>query len=96
MKIAGCIFQKRKIRSNTPDLFDADYKGHNFYITTGHGFGEPENEDLKRFNIDVVDNDAESFATVVETYEDYETIEEAIKSALEGAMLLPQQQSKIV
>lgn len=82
MKIEGCIFQKRKIYTNTSEDFDADYKGYNIRITTDHGFGESTDEDLKRFNIDVVDNNVESFATCVQTYEDFETIEEAIKSGI--------------
>lgn len=91
MKIAGCIFRKNKIYVYTKKEFEADYKGHNISITTDHGFGNPMDISLKRFMIDVVDNNAESFATCVETYEDFETIEEAIESALEGAMLLPRQ-----
>ena len=91
MIIANCIFQKRKIYINTKKEFDADYKGHNIRVTRDHGFGKAFDKNKKRFMIDVVDNKAKSFGIYVETYGDFESINDAIIYALHGAMLLPEQ-----
>lgn len=85
MKVAGKIIQNRNIRENTPDDFEATYKGHVISISTDHGFGEPEYGHLKRFNIDVYVLNTGSYA--VETWKDFHTIKDAIRYALEGACL---------
>ncbi len=83
MKIAGCVI--RNISVNTPNHFEATYKGRYIYISTDHGFGKPENKNLKRFNIEVTHEESGMYD--VNTWEDYPTIEKAIESALEGALL---------
>jgi hypothetical protein len=86
MKIAGCIIQKRKILDNTLALFNANYKGKRIYITKDHGFGKPKYPQLSRFLIDVVDIKTGMYD--VQTYQDFEHIDEAIEYALNGAMLV--------
>lgn len=86
MKVLGCIIQKRQIIDHTKNLFDANYKGKRIYISTDHGFGKPKNAYLKRFLIDVVDIKTGMYD--VQTYEDFEHIDEAIEYALKGAMLV--------
>ena len=85
MKIRGKVIQNRMIREYTKDVFDASYKNREIYITTDHGHGEPEDEELNRYDITV-----RAFEGMydVDTWEDFSTIEEAIHFALEGAMLL--------
>ena len=82
MKIGGRIFQQKKIIENTSDIFDAKYKKCNFYITTDHGFGEPQYKHLKRFCIDVR---AEDGGYLVQTYGDFHDMRSAIIYALDGA-----------
>ncbi len=82
MKIGGRIFQQKKIRENTSEKFDAQYKKCNFYITTDHGFGEAEYKHLKRFCIDVR---AEDGGFLVNTYKDFHDIRNAIIYSLDGA-----------
>jgi len=86
MKISGCIIQKRQILDNTPELFNANYKGKRIYISTDHGFGKPKYDHLKRYNIDVLDIKSDMYD--VQTYEDHHTMEDAIRSALKGCCLL--------
>jgi hypothetical protein len=88
MKVGKAVFQQRKIRESNKDTFDAIYKNCIIYISTDHGFGEPDDPDLKRFNMDVRTMDG---GYLVESYEDHPTIEDAIESALKGAMLIPQE-----
>lgn len=85
MKIAGCIIQNRQILDKTLSLFHGNYKGKRIYITKDHGFGKPKYPQLSRFSIDVVDIKTGMYD--VETYQDFEHIDEAIKYALTGAML---------
>lgn len=91
MKIAGCIFQKKKIIESTKNHFEAEYKGHSIYVTRNHGFGKSSEYGKKRFYVNVEDLNADSFATCCDGYDDFENIEDAIKYALHGAMLLPEQ-----
>lgn len=86
MKIAGCIIQKRQILDNTLALFNANYKGKRIYISKDHGFGKPIFPQLSRFLIDVVDIKTGMYD--VQTYQDFEHIDEAIEYALKGAMLV--------
>lgn len=81
MKIGGRIFQQRKIRNNTEETFDAEYKKSNFYITTDHGHGEAEYPHLKRFDIDVRYKDG---GFLVNTFKDFHDIRSAIIYALDG------------
>jgi len=90
MKIAGCIFRKDKIITSTKDEFHATYKNHEIFVSTDHFLGEPDDEELKRFNIEVTYDEG---GHTCDTYQDFETIEEAIKYALHGSMLLPEQQT---
>lgn len=85
MKVAGRVIQNRNITLNTPEDFEATYKGHIISITTDHGFVDPEYDRLKRFNIDVYELNTGSYA--VETWKDFHTIRDAIIYSLEGAQL---------
>ncbi|MBO0323483.1 hypothetical protein J0X14_14335 [Muricauda sp. CAU 1633] len=93
MKIAGCIFQQRKITEYSKKHFEAEYKGHSIYVTRDHGFGKSKEYGKKRFYINVEDLNADSFTTCCDTYDDFENIEKAIEYALHGAMLLPDQRN---
>lgn len=86
MKVAGCIFRNKFIEVNSSEEFIATYKGLRFVITTDHGFGEPEFEHLKRFNIDVYEVDCGIAA--VSTWKDFHSIREAIIYALKGSTLV--------
>jgi hypothetical protein len=86
MSLAGCIIQNRQIIHNTLALFDANYKGKRIYISKDHGFGKPKYPQLSRFLIDVVDIKTGMYD--VQTYQDFENIDEAIEYALKGAMLI--------
>lgn len=86
MKVSGCIFQNRNIVTNTDNEFEAVYKGKSIYITTNHGFGEPEYSHLKRLLIDVVDIKTGMYD--VQTYSDCHSIRDGIIKALNGAMLI--------
>ena len=85
MIVSGCIFQKRNIKANTENYFEATYKKKRFIITTNHGFGEPKFKHLKRFNIDVID--IPTGMHDVQSYEDFHDIKDAIRYALVGACL---------
>lgn len=86
MKIAvGTIIQERMIRENTKDTFDAVYKKYSIYITSDHGHGKPEYDHLTRYDITVRGEDG---GYLVDTYEDYHTMKDAIRDALQGAMLI--------
>jgi predicted dehydrogenase len=86
MKISGAVIQNRNISINTEDHFEATYKGHDIYVSTNHGLGKPKYDHLKRFNIEVHGKDG---TLAVDTYDDYHTIEDAIREALIGACLIP-------
>jgi len=86
MKISGCVFQKKNIREYSENVFDAVYKGRQFYITTDHGHGEPQYKHLKRFDITVIE--IKSGMYDVFSYEDCHTMRDAIRYALKGAMFL--------
>lgn len=86
MKISGAIIQQRNIEVSTENEFRATYKGKQISITTGHGFGEPRYDHLKRFMIDVID--IKTGMVDVQTYEDFHEIEDAVRSALKGACLI--------
>ena len=85
MKISGCVFQKRQILDSNLGLFNANYKGKRFYISTEHGFGKAVYPKDRRFLIDVVDIKTGMYD--VQTYGDFEHIDEAIEYALKGACL---------
>ena len=86
MKISNLIIQNKNIKLYTENDFVAKYKGKKIFITTDHGFGESKFFYLKRFLIDVID--IKTGMKDVDSYEDCNNIEEAIKSALIGACLL--------
>lgn len=86
MKISGAIIQQRNIEVSTENNFRATYKGKQINITTEHGFGDPEFNHLKRFNIDVIDIETGMYD--VQTYEDCHEINDAIRYALKGACLI--------
>ncbi len=86
MKVSGCVFQNNKIKVNTDLVFDAEYKGKSFFITTDHGFGVAKYDHLKRFMISVYD--IKKDIADVDTWKDYHTIEDAIRYGLVGAGLL--------
>ena len=88
MKISGIIIQNRNISENSPDEFDATYKGKRIIISTNHGFGKPQYNHLKRYCIDVVD--IKSGMKDVDAYQDCHTMRDAIRYALIGACLISQ------
>lgn len=67
--------------------FHGEINNNNIYVSTTHGHGKPDNEDLKRFDINVAH--IESGLYSVQTYGEFETIEEAIIYAIKEAMLEP-------
>lgn len=87
MKISGAIIRDKFISENTPDNFNAIYKGREINITTDHGHGKPKYDHLKRYDITVIH--LESGMYDVNTYEDLHTMQDAIRYALKGACLLP-------
>jgi hypothetical protein len=90
MKIAGCVIKKSQIIDNTLALFNAKYKGKRIYISKDHGFGKAKYPHLSRFLIDV--KDIKTGMYDVQTYQDFEHIDEAIEYALREAMLSPPHQ----
>lgn len=86
MKISGVVIQTRNIAQNDKDTFEATYKGCSIRVSSDHGFGEAKLEHLTRFNIDVEGKDGDY---LVETYEDFHNIRDAIRHALIGACLIP-------
>ena len=84
MKIAGCIIQKRQIIDNTLALFNAKYRGKQIHVSKKHGFGKPTYPQLTRFSIDVVDIKTGMYD--VQTYQDFEHIDEAIAYAIKGGI----------
>lgn len=87
MKISGAIIRDKFISENTPDKFNAIYKGREINITTDHGHGKPKYDHLKRYDITVIH--LESGMYDVNTYEDLHTMQDAIRYALKKACLLP-------
>jgi len=87
MKISGAIIRDKFISKNTPDNFNAIYKGREINITTDHGHGKPKYNHLKRYDITVIHLESEMYD--VNTYEDFHTMQDAIRYALKGACLLP-------
>ena len=87
MKISGAIIRDKFISENTPDKFNAIYKGREINITTDHGHGKPKFDHLKRYDITVIH--LESGMYDVNTYEDLHTMQDAIRYALKGSCLLP-------
>lgn len=87
MKVGNAVIRKKAIEISTPDQFYAEYKGRKISITTDHGYGKPCVPGFKRFLIDVTD--IKTGMLDVDTYGDFQTIDQAIFYALEGAMLLP-------
>jgi zona occludens toxin (predicted ATPase) len=87
MKISAIIIQNRNIKSYSSDLFDATYKGKRIYITTDHGFGKPKYDHLKRYCIDVWD--IKSGMKDVDAWQDFHEMKDAIRFALIGACLIP-------
>lgn len=86
MKVSGLVIQERNIKEHTESIFNATYKGKKINITKYHGFGKPKYEHLTRYMIDVVD--MKTGLKDVDTYEDFHEIKDAIRYALQGAMLL--------
>lgn len=86
MKISSLVIQNRNISVNTENDFIATYKGKKIIISTNHGFGKPKYDHLKRYAIDVID--IKTNLKDVDSYEDFHTIKDAIRSALKGACLL--------
>lgn len=84
MKISGSVI--RNITTNTKDNFVATYKGKEIIITTNHGHGKPKYDHLTRYDIIVID--LKSGMYDVNTYEDCHTMNDAIRYALKGAILL--------
>lgn len=84
MKIAGRIFRKNKIRTNTDTTFCAGYKGCCITVTTNHGHGKPKYDHLQRYDITVTD---ERGCYLVNDWQDKHEIRYAIIYALEGAEL---------
>lgn len=85
MKIAGRVIQNRNIQVNTPEHFEATYKGLQIVITTDHGFGDPEYPYLKRYSMDAYG--IENGIYDVQTWKDLHSMEDAIRETLEGACL---------
>lgn len=85
MKISGAIIQKRFINEHNDHTFSATYKGHDIYVSTTHGFGKPKYDHLKRYTIEVIGKDG---MYAVNTYDDFHTMEDAIRYALKGALLI--------
>ena len=54
MIISGAIIRDKFISENTPDKFNAIYKGREINITTDHGHGKPKYDHLKRYDITVI------------------------------------------
>lgn len=84
MKIAGRTFRNVSF-TNKETCFYAIYKGKKISITTNHGYGKPKFKQLNRFLIDVTD--IKTGMIDVDSYEDCETIDEAIQKACTGAMI---------
>ena len=76
----------KNISINTPDEFEARYKGHYIWVTSKHKHGKPRYDHLKRFDINVSDKRG---CLVVCTYDDHRNIKDAIRQALIGARLIP-------
>jgi len=87
MKIAGCTIFNKFIEENTEKQFTATYKGSRICITTDHGHGMPKEKHLKRYDIDVR---AKSGQLEVNTWQDLHTMADAIKYALKGSCLIPE------
>lgn len=85
MKISEAVIQKRFIKEHNEHTFIATYKGHEISVTTIHRFGKPKWDHLKRYCIDVRGKDGRY---AVNTYGDFHNMEDAIRSALKGAMLI--------
>lgn len=85
VKIQGSIIRDKYIQEHTDTVFDATYKGRQIYITTEHGLGLPRETGLNRYCIDVTHSTG---MKEVDTYEDLETMQEAIEYALTGSQLL--------
>lgn len=86
MKILNSLFRKNKIIIYNKNNFIATYKNKYFHITSDHGYGKSSVDVNIRFCIDVID--LKSGMYDVFTYQDVETIEEAIKFALKGSCLV--------
>lgn len=86
MKIGKATIQTQKITRHTKNEFEATYKEKHIYISTDHGFGPAEDENQKRFEIEVFD--IMSGAYDVCTIKDFNTIEDALLYALEVAKLV--------
>ena len=85
MKITSeAIIQNRNISRYSEDVFEATYKGRDIYITTDHVYGKPKYDHLRRYDIVVTINGSYE----VNTYEDFHTMQDAIRYALKGACLI--------
>ena len=87
MNVGGAIIQKRMIHEHTETTFHATYKGHDIHVTSDHGHGKPKYDHLTRYDIEV--RVVDSGIMDVSTWEDFHTIQDAIRYALRGACLIP-------
>lgn len=86
MKVSEAIIQERMIHEHTETTFHATYKGHDIHITSVHGHGKPRYEHLTRYDIEVRIKGCG--IADVSTWEDFHTMQDAIRYALKGACLI--------
>ncbi|WP_380866434.1 hypothetical protein [Sphingobacterium corticis] len=86
MKIGNRIIQNRMIEVNTPDHFEAKYKGLHIYVSSDHGYGKSADPCLTRYWMEIWN--WENGICDCQTWEDCRDIKEAIYKAIEGACLL--------
>ena len=86
MKISGCVFQQRNIKTKTDDTFEAYYKGKYIYVTSVHNPRHPVFDHLNKYDIFVKDIKTDLYD--VDTYEYFHNIQDAIRYALKGACLI--------
>mgnify|MGYP001594695836 CR=1 FL=1 len=84
MKVSEAVIQNRNISVNTENDFNATYKGREINITTSHGYGKPEYNHLKRYDITVTFLGSYE----VNTWQDLHSMKDAIRYALKGACLI--------
>jgi hypothetical protein len=76
----------KSIEVSNEETFIARYKGRYIYITTDHGHGKAQYKWLKRFHMDVIHEKSGMYDC--EAVEDHHNINDAIRSALKGSMLI--------
>lgn len=85
MKISQAIIQNRNISKNTPELFEAVYKGHYIVVNDDHGHGIAKHMHLTRYEITVTNKNRR---VVFSDVFDCHTRKDAIRKALKGANLI--------